>query len=277
MRTLAAALSATAALLACAAPAQAAAPKDPVRALKSQIGAGKGVRFIDMSSFVHKGKAKPLLRRKGTLQFDSKAIFAASITATFHPSYGGLGKGVLRVPYERMINIGGQAYLSGGMWADDLPKGKPWYKVPVKGKLDGGSGTVGWFGMLVNPAEPATLKTLVADGKRTRDGYSGTITFGRLAEISPWFRNTLTYRNDDKTVVSYSLVLDARSLPKRLAISYTAAGLLDTDILQGRRVSVETSFDGWGGKVSIKAPPAGQTAEFTDLDEPGLGGASEDS
>lgn len=254
-----------AALLTCAAPAQAAASKDPVRALKSQIGAGKGVRFIDKSSLIHKGTTMPLLRRTGTLQVDKKGIFAADVTAKFHSSYGGLGRGVLRVPYERMITIGGQTYLSGGDWADDLPKGKPWYKVPVKGKIGGGSGTVGWFGMVVNPAEPATLKALVAGGQRTSDGYSGTITFERLAKISPWFRNTLTYRDDDKTVVTYALALDARSLPKRLTISYMATGFLKVDSFKGRRVSVETSFTGWGSKVSIKAPPKSKTAEFTDL------------
>ncbi|MEV4172702.1 hypothetical protein [Nonomuraea sp. NPDC049709] len=62
-----------------AAPAQA-APKDPVRALKSKLTTGHGVRFTETTTISGSGKAK-IQDRKGTFQFNAKGIAASDIVA----------------------------------------------------------------------------------------------------------------------------------------------------------------------------------------------------
>ncbi len=48
-------------------------------------------------------------------------------------------------------------------------------------------GTNGWFGQILNAAEPTTLAALIKEGKRSGNTYSGTLTMGYLGKVSPWF------------------------------------------------------------------------------------------
>ncbi|WP_066366944.1 hypothetical protein [Herbidospora mongoliensis] len=82
MRILISALSA-AALLLTATPAQAAAPKDPVKAVRALLSPGKGVRFTDVTDIVTNGDGVTVQRRTGSLMFGKGRIAASDITATW--------------------------------------------------------------------------------------------------------------------------------------------------------------------------------------------------
>ncbi|MEV7011509.1 hypothetical protein [Streptosporangium sp. NPDC051022] len=254
MKRVIAGMSAAAAVtLTTALPAQA-APADPVKALRGQFVAGKGVKFTEQSTVTWEDNSEPYIRRTGSFQFGKTGIVASDIssktaeesddpsapdpTGVFAPS--------------RTIRIGTTSYASGGSYREDMPKGKSWYKDP-DGMTGGASG---WFGQLVNVAEPATLASLLKGAKRAGGGYSGTTTFGKLAKVSPWFRATLPLRSSDKTVVTFKLTVNRGGLPQRLTTSYPVTGIFDSSGWAGKTLTVDTRFTGWGTKVSIKAPPA---------------------
>ncbi|AWS47071.1 hypothetical protein [Streptosporangium sp. 'caverna'] len=264
-RVIAGISTAVAITLATAVPAQAAAPApaDPIKALKSQFVVGKGMKFTDLSVVIWDDESEPYLQRTGSFQFGKTGIIASDIssksakkssdpraadpTGIFAPS--------------RTIRIGTTSYLSGGSYRESMPEGKSWYK-DQKGMTGGSSG---WFGQLVNIAEPATLASLLKGAKRAGVSYSGTTTFGRLAKVSPWFRATLPLRSSDKTVVTFKLTVNRGGLPQRLTTSHAVTGIFDGPGWEGKTITVDTRFTGWGTKVSIKAPPASKvTAKLKD-------------
>ncbi|MFF5207225.1 hypothetical protein [Streptosporangium sp. NPDC000396] len=68
MKRMIAGISAAAAVtLVTATPVQA-APADPVKALKDQFVAGRGVKFTDRTTMIEEDASKPFLRRTGTFQ-----------------------------------------------------------------------------------------------------------------------------------------------------------------------------------------------------------------
>ncbi|MEV0974605.1 hypothetical protein [Microtetraspora glauca] len=253
--------AASAAAFVTAAPAQA-APADPIKALKGQFVAGKGVKFTDRTTLTGDGTNVLILRRTGSFQFGRSGIVASDISAKAGAtSDEPAATAIARLTPERTIRIGTTSYTSGGVLAEKLPKGKVWYKDP-QGMAAGGSG---WFGQIVNVAEPATLQTLLRSAKKSHTTYSGTITFGKLAKISPWFRASLRIWSKDTAVAKYSITMNRDGLPQRLTTSYPATGLFDSNGWEGKTISVETRFTDWGGKVSIKAPPASKvTAKLDD-------------
>ncbi|WP_329083662.1 hypothetical protein [Streptosporangium sp. NBC_01469] len=258
-RMIASISAATAVALMTGAPAQA-APADPVKALKSQFVPGKGVKFADLTTMIEDGEGKPYLRRTGSFQFGRGGIVASDISSK---SSGAADEGSTLSVSGRTIRVGTTSYSQGGTYRDQMPRGKSWYKDP-----DGMTGGVdGWFSQLVNVAEPATLASLLKGAKKTRTTYSGTTTFGRLAKVSPWFRATLPLRSSDKTVVTFKLTVDRNRLPQRLTTSFPVTGIFDSTGWEGKTISVETRFTGWGAKVSIKAPPANKvTTKLEDRD-----------
>ncbi|MFF5108829.1 hypothetical protein [Streptosporangium sp. NPDC000509] len=264
MKRMIASISAvTAVALVTGAPAHAqaqAAPADPVKAVKSQFVPGKGVRFSDRSTMIEDGQGQPYLRRTGSFQFGRGGIVASDISSqSAHPADDRLNP---HVP-ERTIRIGTTSYSQGGTYRDQMPRGKSWYKDP--GGMTGGAG--GWFSQLVNVAEPTTLTSLLKGAKKSRTTYSGTTTFGKLAKVSPWFRATLPLRSSDKTVVTFKLTVDRNHLPQRLTTSFPVVGIFDSTGWEGKTISVETRFTGWGSRVSIKAPPANKvTTKLEDRD-----------
>ncbi|MEV4381209.1 hypothetical protein [Streptosporangium sp. NPDC049644] len=264
-RVIASAAVATAALLVAAAPAQAApAPADPVKALKSRLVAGKGVKFTELSTMKEEGKTEPYLKRTGSFQFGRTGIVASDISSkAATPVDPRIGQHNGMFAPGRTIRIGTTSYSQGGTYRDKMPSGKSWYKTSK-----GMTGDVaGWFSQLVNVAEPATLATLLKGAKQTRNTYTGTTTFGRLAKVSPWFRATLPLRSSDKTVVTFKLTVDRDRLPQRLTTSFPVTGIFDSAGWEGKTLSAETRFTGWGSRVSIKAPPANKvTTRLEDKD-----------
>ncbi|MBB5780643.1 hypothetical protein [Nonomuraea jabiensis] len=230
------ALAAGCAFLATATPAQA-APKDPVRALKSKLVSGHGVRFTETTTLVGDGKVK-LQSRKGTFQFDAKGIAASDITNKTGPAEP-----------ERAISIGKVTYTSGGIWEERLPAGKTWLK---SGGMPGGAG--GFYGQVINPAEPKTLATLIKKGKLRGSTLTGQITFKELEKVSRWFDASIPLRMHDDTKVAYTLTLTSAGLVSRVKSSYAATGVFDKSGFDGKTITIDSRFTGWGAKVSIKAP-----------------------
>ncbi|GAA2821441.1 hypothetical protein [Nonomuraea rubra] len=230
------ALVACGCLVMAATPAQA-APKDPVRALKSELASGRGVRFTETTTLTGDGKTK-IQSRKGTFQFNAKGVAAADITAT--PAGGAR---------ERTISIGNVSYTSGGMWEGRLPEGKSWLK--SKALLGGGSG---FYGQVINPAEPKTLAALVKKGKLRGSTLTGKITFKELEKASRWFGASIPLRMHDDTKVSYTLTLTSAGLVSRVKSSYAATGVFDRNEFEGKTITIDSRFTGWGAKVSVKAP-----------------------
>ncbi|MFC5818543.1 hypothetical protein [Nonomuraea harbinensis] len=234
------ALVACGCLLAAGAPAQA-APKDPVRALKSKLASGHGVRFTETTTLSGGGKKK-IQSRKGTFQFNAKGVAASDITAT-SPTR----------PRERTISVGKVSYTSGGMWEGRFPEGKTWLK--GNAILGGGSG---FYGQVINPAEPKTLAALVKKGRLRGSSLTGKITFKELEKVSRWFDASIPLRMHNDTKVTYTLTLTSAGLVSRVKSSYAATGVFDTNQHEGKTIVIDSRFTGWGAKVSIKAPDPGK-------------------
>ncbi|MEU4536329.1 hypothetical protein AB0G15_15835 [Streptosporangium sp. NPDC023825] len=281
------ACAATAALsvpaLASTAHAQAA---DPVSALRSQLKSGNGVAFVDTVK-IRSGKKSTLLAdRKGELQLGPSGVEASDHTTqlrvegdlfafgteenTFGPKdddaeekseaqkdldrlFAGMAEP------ERVVRVKKKAYIWGGAFGQFLPADRPWLAYPKDT-----FGLTGSLGQFVNPAEPATLKALLARATVKRPtAYSGKITFGELNKVSPWFRARQEIplsKQQAKLTVSWRLFLNADRLPVRLTTS-------SLDFTDGPTTTIDTRYSGWGSKVTIEAPPADQISTVKELNE----------
>ncbi|AQZ64014.1 unnamed protein product [[Actinomadura] parvosata subsp. kistnae] len=209
-----------------------------MRALKSTMAPGHGVRFTETSTWSDGLDTLQAYTNRGTLQFGKKGLAAYDIRST---SY--------RDAKDRAISIGKSTYYSGEYVADYLPKGKTWFR------LDGGGAMPYLYGQVLNPAEPATLSALLAKGTRAGNKVTGRITFKSLAQVSPWFSGSDLKAWAADTEVSYTLTLTSAGLVGTLSSSFRAKGAKDEyATFEGDIISVETRYTGWGGKVSIKAP-----------------------
>ncbi|MGN9786213.1 hypothetical protein ACTMTF_32625 [Nonomuraea sp. ZG12] len=235
MRRTIIALAACAPLLV-ALPAQAAAPKakDPVRALKGEFVAGHGVRFTETTTL--SGEKTKVQSRKGTFQFNAKGIAAYDIVTTFAPER-----------LERVISVDKFSYLKSPSLR--LLEGKTWAR-----RTSGGAGGGGFNGQVINPAEPKTLAALIKKGKLTKRAITGKITFKELDKISPWFDQSVPLRMHDDTTVSYTLTLTSVGLVSRVKSSYAATAVFDVGNHEGKTMTIDSRFTGWGAKTSIKAP-----------------------
>ncbi|MGW0594397.1 hypothetical protein [Streptosporangium sp. NPDC002607] len=260
--------------LASAAHAQAA---DPITALKGQLKNGHGVTYVDILKTQGSSKNTIAGHRKGELQFSTSGISASDHTTQLRFDEGafefGTGEGGteeteeqkkfskllagLAEP-ERVVRVKKKAYLSGGAFGQFLPQDKPWLGYPGDTL-----GVTGSMGQLINVAEPATLKTLLAHATvKKPTAYAGKITFGELQKVSPWFRAShdggKLSGEQAKTTINWKLFLNADRLPARLATSYT-------QFSSGPTWTVDTRYTDWGSKVTIDAPPADQVATVKEL------------
>ncbi|GAA4179077.1 hypothetical protein GCM10022252_00030 [Streptosporangium oxazolinicum] len=256
---------------------------DPISALKKQLKSGYGVTYVDTIKTKRAGKSTVVGKRTGELQFDASGVIASDHTTQLRldedlfefttESAPGTGQddgekteeerdldrlfAGLAEP-ERIVRVKKKAYSQGGAFSRFLPADKPWLEYP-KDTL----GLTGSMGQPVNVAEPATLKALLARATVKRPtAYSGKITFGELYKVSPWFRAAREEASLDRQtdlVINWRLFLNADRLPVRLATSYAA--------FEGDLVStVDTSYSGWGSKVTIDAPPADQISTLKEVE-----------
>ncbi|PZG14173.1 hypothetical protein [Nonomuraea aridisoli] len=253
----------TTAALATATPAMAAAPKDPVVAVKKKLSPGTGVKFTERATLDVDGDRQVFARRSGVMQAGKSGIAASDITGKLNITSKDLDEieeilgedeelselmRAMAKP-ERTIRVGTTSYMSGNMWTLLLPEGHTWFKAP-NGPA---GGTMGIYGQPINPAEIGTLKTLLKGAKATSSGYTGKITVGNLWKASPWLRSSWasTPTAKSKAAISWRLTVNAAGLPTRLVSTYPVSALLGSG--KGT-LSVDTTYSGWGSKVSIKAP-----------------------
>ncbi|MFI6506687.1 hypothetical protein ACIBCT_03710 [Streptosporangium sp. NPDC050855] len=246
---------------------------DPVSALTRRFKAQRGVRLAENTKIIGEGKKYRTIftRRSGVLEFGGKGLVASDLTTRFTvPSKGEDGLAGVFAP-SRTISVKGTAYTSGGIYADSMPEGKKWLRTPG----DTGS-LVSAVQQIISTVEPGTLRATLArtaarrpggtwDGTRTTV-HSGTITLGELFGVSPAVRAMLGTKPTGRSAtlpVSWKIYLGSDLLVRRVVSSYTEStrGLNSTELTYVN----DTRYTGWGTKVTIKAPPADQVADFDEL------------
>lgn len=244
---------------------------DPISALRSQFKTGLGVKTVDTTKMRSVAGNAVVAKRTGVFQFGTSGIRASDHTAQLRIKASDLGLSEASTTSEddqmtkllagltkpeRVVRIKNATYISGGMLGEFLPADKTWLR------FDTVAGFTGSLSQLVNVAEPSTLKALLAHTTVKRAGtYAGKITFGELYKISPWFRVSVGEPMDRRTgkiSMSWKLYLGSDKLAKRLTTSYPA-GSKDA-------VTVDTSYTGWGSKVTVTTPPADQVAKQSELE-----------
>ncbi|MDP9862926.1 MULTISPECIES: hypothetical protein [Streptosporangium] len=274
--------------LACAATAVLSAPAlastahaqaaDPVTALKSQFGGGRGVSFVDTTKSQGPEGNVVFAKRTGEFQFGASGIIASDQTAqlrikqqeleellaatedaedTEDAKNETLSKVITGMAKpERVVRVKDTSYVSGGVMGEFLPADKTWVRNPPAPL-----GLIGSMSQYVNPAEPATLKALLAHATKRAGVYSGKITLAELQKVSPWFRASSPFLPEDraKSAVSWKLYVGADQLPQRLVTTYSEG--------KDSSTTVDTRYTGWGSKVTIEAPAADQVAEMKELEK----------
>ncbi|MFI6299919.1 hypothetical protein ACIBEJ_50565 [Nonomuraea sp. NPDC050790] len=247
MKTIAAVVAAGAVLTG-ALPAQA-APKDPVRVLKSLVKPGAGVRVTATSTITDDGTTIDLVSSKAAFALGKRTVGASDITSK--PISPTIQMKDDRGP-ERVISIGKDVYINGGPMADDLPKGKTWTKTTASFLK---AGIYGRYGQPVNPAEPGTLAALLKRAKRAGNVYTGTISLQELYKISPWFSSTSQIGRED-VPLTYRISVTGAGFVSKVTSTFPGDTVTIQPGFDDEKVVVVSSYTGWGKKVSIKAPPA---------------------
>ncbi|MFI9589536.1 hypothetical protein [Nonomuraea sp. NPDC052265] len=239
---------ASAAALVAATPAQA-APVDPAKALKKQYVAGHGVRFTETSRTSLDGKSTGATRMTGVFEFGGSGIIASDLR---NRSTGKNSDVFASLMPSRMITVGKHVYAQGGLYSEGLPEGKKWVRYPDTGLRTSS------YNQMLDVFEPKVLNALVSHAKSTKGGiYRGSLTVKELGKIY----GQPVDKKVAKVEVSYLLALNSKGLVTRVVSDWT----LDYGILGASHNTTETRFTGWGSKVKVKAPPADQVADITEL------------
>ncbi|MEV1198701.1 hypothetical protein [Microbispora rosea] len=278
---LALACAATAALVApaVAAPAQAqtstraqAPAADPVAALRKQFVAGHGVRFVSTGTLSLAGVTAIKYTSNGGYAFGRSGVVASD--STQKSKYSELLKDEdddLKDAEKplRMIVIGSTGYFSGGVYTSLLPEGKTWLRLP--GLRPNSSASP------LNPLDWHNLKAVLATTKAKGPGgrvngakttlYRGTITLGQLMKANPGAKDSLAAigSNPAKNVVSWKLWIGSDQLVRRASASVDLKLKSEGESFTFN-LSTDSTFAGWGRKVTVKAPPKSKVAKLSDLD-----------
>jgi len=255
-----------------AATAATASAADPVSALKRHFKTHRGVKLTENTKVVGEGKKHRAIftRRSGVLEFGRTGLVASDLTTKFNlPSEEGELKGLFTP--SRTISLKGVSYTSGGIFAESMPEGKKWLR--TRGDT---AYLVSAVQQIISTVEPATLRATLArttakrpggtwDGTRTTV-HSGTITLAELFKVSPAVRAMLVKKPTGRSAtlpVTWKIYVGSDQLVRRVVSSYTEStrGLNSTELSYVN----DTRYTGWGTKVTIKAPPAGQVVEFDEL------------
>lgn len=239
---------AAAATLVTVAPAQA-APANPVKALKKQMKPGHGVRVSETVRSSRDGKSTSVIRTTGKLQFGKSGVTGADLT---HRQKSTAGQNDLMTSFplmaSRTVSTGGYTYLQGGLFGDALPEGKKWVRY---------AGASHQSNQLVDIFNPKLLKELTAKAKIVKGDYRGTTTVKRLAAL----QGAKMTGALSKVKVDYRIDTNGKGQITRVVSDWT----IDYGVLGSSRTVAESRYDAWGAKVTIKAPPASQWVDNTDL------------
>ncbi|MEV0233414.1 hypothetical protein [Nonomuraea sp. NPDC050786] len=241
-------------------PAQAATKIDPVKALTSELAAG---RAVNVRSTVKVTFARDLVTTsdlEGTIGFGPRGATASDVAQTLRYSEK-LRRSMMKASPEetealqegpiRMISSGDASYVSGPVVDDALPEGTSWVRYR-RTELPASN-------LLLEILEPATLKTLLAHRTSYRDGVvKGSIKATKLAAVSSSFASRFGTRfkkgRDGK--ISYTLWLGPAGLVERLsakAVLPRAKG----------SVTIESSsrYADWGRQVTVLLPLRGEVID----------------
>ncbi|WP_203879749.1 hypothetical protein, partial [Planobispora takensis] len=89
------------------------------------------------------------------------------------------------------------------------------------------------------------------NGQTSGGTVTGAITFKELRKSSRWFGHSSHSSWGDDTKLSYTLTLTRAGLIGRVQSTCTLAG--GPDEVVGKTFHVDTRYDRWGDKASIKA------------------------
>ncbi len=251
----AAALLAPAAATAAHAQPNTAGP-NPLKALRKQFAANGGVKYRSSTKL----KNQPVATATGAFRFGRSGVAASTLTTRLRVRPADLGDDALLAALpEHTIKIGNATYINSGLLLGKLPAGRSWVEVN-KGPA---TGLLGAFGQLINPTEPATLKTLLSGSRSRRPGgvvdgskttvYSGTVTIAKLYKVSPWLQGVLLAKPNAKlarTKIDWRLYVGADGLTRRVVSSWSPAAFGG---VKGK-FTTDSRFTSWGRKVSIKPP-----------------------
>ncbi|NUS07457.1 MAG: hypothetical protein HOV97_33395 [Nonomuraea sp.] len=241
---------ASAAALVTAAPAQA-APVDPAKALKKQYVAGHGVRFTETSRTSIDGKSSGTSLTAGVFEFGKSGIAASDIRNRAKGKNADLYASLMPT---RMITLGKYAYAQGGIYSTDLPEGKKWVRYSNIGLAFSS------YNQMLDIFDPKVLKALVTHAESTKGGiYRGSLTVKELSKIY----GQPVDKKIGKVEIGYLLALNSKGLVTKVVSDWT----LDFGLLGKSRSTTETRFSGWGAKVTVKAPPADQVIDVSELTE----------
>jgi hypothetical protein len=251
---------------------------DPIAAVGKRLAAGAGVTVRSTTAV----QGTRVATSTAAFRLDRSGLAASDVTSRLTVKAAGLGEdAALAVKPERTITIGETTYLNSPLFRKHLPTDRPLVEensadpALLTGPLTSGrawietrngpvAGALGVFGQLVNPAEPGTLKTLLATTKSARSGvvvdgvkttvYRGTVTIGKLHKVSPWLRATLPLQAAPKaanTAIDWALYVGKDGLPRRLVTSWSPAAVG----LGSQKLTVDSRFTSWAAKVRV-TPPA---------------------
>lgn len=254
-------------------------PPNPLTALQKQLAAGAGVTYRS-STYLKNTLAATAT---ATFRFNRSGLAASDLTTRLQAPPAALGKdATLALRPERTIRIGDTTYVNSALLRKRFPTDHP--LVEAEGRPDAtllreplttnrpwietrngpATGLLGSFGQLINPTEPATLRTLLAQRPATRSGgkvngvkttaYRGTVTVGRLYQVSPWLREALLVKPSPqlaRTKIDWELYVGADGLPRRLVSAWSPQALG----LGKQRLFVDSRYTSWGANVRV-TPPA---------------------
>ncbi|MGW0478462.1 hypothetical protein [Nonomuraea sp. NPDC003214] len=234
-----------------AAPAQA-APVNPVKALQKQLKPGHGVRVSETNRTFTDGKESRSGKTTGVLEFGKSGVVASDLTTRVKIPKGAsaeMAEMLRGISNSRAISVGGDTYMQGGLFSEELPEGKKW--VRYEGVQTAGTEQV------IDVFDAKLLKALVAKAKVVKGDYAGSLTAKELGKLT----GARITGNVGKIKISYLLDVDSKGLIKRVVSDYT----LDFGLLGKTRAVTESRYTGWGGKVKVVAPPESQWVDLHDL------------
>ncbi|GII75584.1 hypothetical protein Sru01_05660 [Sphaerisporangium rufum] len=229
-------------------------------ALRRQFAKKTGITVHETARIRLDGEVLFSHRLGGRLRFAPTGVDAADVSIVAES--GGPG-GDART---RVIMLDGHQYMKSSMYDGLLPEGRTWLRTP-------GADPAGLAGDgLVDALRPEVLAAVLAtaDGKASggRVGGApttllhGAISLKALGKVSPTARIYQRAAGKKKITVPWKLWLGADRLPRRVQSTFTLPTRHKSPALS---ISTDVTFTGWGGKVTVTAPPAYLTVDVQDL------------
>ncbi|NRQ30713.1 hypothetical protein HII36_02525 [Nonomuraea sp. NN258] len=219
--------------------AQAAASADPVKALKAQLVAGKGVKITETSSITvdatidgQSMQVKVSTRTAGALAFGKGKVAAADLRVRMSSRVNGSR------PSYRVVAEGRNAYVTNPGIAKALPSGRSWVHEKTSERENS---------ILTNGITPADLQFMLKNSTMVTTGeYEGTASLVDFQQD----------KNAGEGTVEFRLYFDKNNLLTRTVVNSTTYPDEGSSAYDQMIFRTDTRYSGWGAKVKITAPAA---------------------